>query len=194
MKIVLMLSALTNSTRSKASGIGVFIGFCAGLLYMVVRATYGRLKPIASAACSRFMLCVRRPALRWLSVKQVTTARNQILGLFLEPEEMLRAPAPENRRGIYWIDFASGLAPVFCWETTSFGRDEVQRSRHVAWLKCPNGKLPYFDLQVGDAEVTPVAFNDPRLETVVRLLAHLSNFFPYWPTENYLEKGGDFIA
>lgn len=89
----------------------------------------------------------------------------------------------------------SQLPPAFHYERRGL--------RYTAWLKCPKDKPPHFDLWVRGPELTegpkpediePVEFTDRRCRIPAKLIRAFSRYFPYLPSDNYLENGGQPIA
>lgn len=130
---------------------------------------------------------MKRPGLLWLSRRDVKRVRDRIITLYLAQGEYYEAAVPDKFFGFDRVLFTGGIAPCFLMKVASV--------EHAFWLKVPGGNHnPYWDYKCGDYEIERLAFNDPRAALVACLVGHWSRYFPFVQTDNYLQKGGDFVA
>lgn len=125
-------------------------------------------------------LKVPRLCLYFLSIEKITNLKNQIVQLYLLPDQALRILSPKNSLNCYWIDIRCiGGIPSFYYHADGH--------YYMAWLKCPKNRPPYFDLKTDTGEVEKTTFKDKRCRIVAKALSHLSHYCPFYPTDNFLE-------
>lgn len=136
----------------------------------------------------KLLQLIPRPGLLWLSRRDVKAVRDRVIGLYLSQGEYYEAAAPSDFFGIEGgkVAFTGSIAPCFLYV--------INGEEHAFWLKVPLGHNPYWDYKRGDAEIVRLAFSDPKAVMVSRLVCHWFRYFPYLPTKNFLQKGGDFVA
>lgn len=121
-----------------------------------------------------------------ICAKSITEVRNQLLALYLLPEECLRVAPPKGAFGLSPIEITTGTAP-----TLSFRENGHQ---YTYWLKCPKGATPHWDFRFNDTEIIRLPFNHTKCSIVAEVILGLAHYFPFLPTENYLQRGGEFVA
>lgn len=124
---------------------------------------------------------IPRPSLNWLSIQDITDARNKLIGLYLAPGECVFATEPEQ------IEISlNGTFPRF--------RYTHSGTQLIGWLKIPKKGKPYWDVEALGVLQVAVPFNSPLMAPVVKLIKAWKKEFPYKTTENYLIRNGECIA
>lgn len=122
---------------------------------------------------SKWAKKVPRPTLNWLSRNEIWDVRDKLIGIFLSPGEFLELMCPMSQ-GV--IHIAPSAVPRF--EIKNVGK---------FWLKCPKDRNPYWDwLGEGEVTIEHLKFNDETARPVAMLVEHLTRYFPFVPTDNFL--------
>lgn len=149
---------------------------------------------------------IKRPGLFWLSRRDVKAVRDRIIALYLAQGEYFEASAPNGAFGFDRVYFTGSVSPCFVYHIKypfigpTPGTVIQKEVEYRFWLKVPkSGHNPYWDYNTkvegeGASEVKRLVFTDPKAAVVGVLVYNWARYFPFVPTDNFLQKGGAFVA
>lgn len=94
--------------------------------------------------------------------------------------------------------FYGGPNPCFTWNETLpvLERGDIIKfnvTHFDAWLKVKDGDA-YFDVFEGSLPGDSVNFNHKKARPAALIVKAFANYFPFLPTDNYLQNNGECIA
>lgn len=142
---------------------------------------------------NRWLRKFPRPSLMWMSIDDVMRVRNAIIGLYLGHGDLRLVP-PHGRPTTALKLMMNNTTPKFEWLDERGNREQV-------WFRYDDNRVPYWDYESYEMGVGPnteyvqqIPFNDPRARVPATIVKHLSRYFPFVSTDNYLVNGGKPIA
>lgn len=130
---------------------------------------------------------IRFPWLLWLSIADIHSVRNRIIGLFLAGDQSLLVAPPESVFGTREVRIFGGANPLFEFLWAPVGIDPIKMR---FWL-CVTGKwtVPYWAYQFDGMEVPKrMKFSDRQARIPALLVKHYHQHFPFVGTNNYIVR------
>ena len=128
----------------------------------------------------RLLNYITSPTLLGLSRQDILRVRHRLITLYLDPEQFIEV-APPDGTYVGNIKIYPCVNPTFKFQNVTL------------WLKVPKNKQPHWDYSKG-SEICSIPFDLHVAYPAAVIIKAFASYFPFIPTEKYLNAGGRLVA